>query len=61
MSTNTPTSHPLTNTHTYKTNTQASGLLQKVSASFFQKQVATGVKAYPAVGGDDGGVYVQLR
>lgn len=36
-------------------------MLQRVSASFFQKQIATGLKAYPAVGGSDGGVYVQMR
>lgn len=41
----------------HKTNKQN----QKMSASFFSKQVATGVKAYEAAAANDGAVYVKLR
>ena len=43
------------------TGAQADGVLQRVSASFFSKQIATGLKTYEAEAATDGGVYVRLR
>ncbi len=43
------------------TGAQASGVLQKVSASFFSKQIATGIKAYEATATEDGAVFAKLR
>ena len=57
-----PPSHSLTHSHSHThSHHQASGLLQKVSANFFSKQIATGLKVYDAAAATDGSVYVKLR
>ncbi|EKU22693.1 hypothetical protein NGA_0482400 [Nannochloropsis gaditana CCMP526] len=43
------------------TGAQADNVLQRVSASFFSKQIASGLKTYAAAAGTDGSVYAKLR
>jgi hypothetical protein len=43
------------------TGAQAGNVLQRVSASFFSKQIAAGLKTYDAAAGADGSVYAKLR
>ncbi|GAB5037354.1 Hypothetical protein NocV09_07400090 [Nannochloropsis oceanica] len=43
------------------TGAKADGVIQQVSASFFSKQIASGLKTYSTSAATDGGVYVKLR